>query len=394
MSNVLSAYNPIFYAQEGLIALHNQLGLAGRVYRGLDDSQSARQKGDTITITVPGSFTAQDAPSVAQDVGASSVSMTLNIWKEVKFALTDKELAFTSTRIIEEHILPATYSLANKLDQLIVAQWVNVPWTNAWSNTAVVADITTGWRKTMFQNKVDLENPAKLHCMLDGTTEGDLLALSAFSQHQGAGDAGVATQLRGYIGRRFGFNFFASQNVPSVTSTTMADVAGAINNGAGYAAGIKTIVIGSMTTAGVIEVGDILQVTGHTQQYAVTTGVTLSGGGGTISIYGSPFVQGGGLEAAVVDTQVVTLIKAAGSGGTKNMGLAFHEGAFALGVARLPDFMSGQGVMVSTATDPDSRLSLRARTWADPNNSKFYVAFDILAGILTLDGNKASRITR
>lgn len=393
-TNTLGAYNPIFYANEGLEALHKALGMAGTVYRGLDDGSSGRQYGDTITMRVPASFSAQDAPSAAQDTTTSSISLVLNIWKEVKITLTDKELAFTQQRIIQEHVVPAMYALADKMDQLVFAQYVNVPWTSAWTSTAVVADITTGFRKKMFLNKVDFSNPAKLHVALDATTEGDLLALSAFSQHQGAGPTGVDTQTRGYLGQRYGFNFYASQNIPSVTSTTMADVAGTINNGAGYAAGIKTIVVASMTTAGVIEVGDIVTVSGHTQQYVVTTGATLSGGGGTISIYGSPFVQGGGLEAAVVDTQVMGIVKSAGSGGTKDIGLAYHEGWAALAVAKLPDFMNGQGVMVHTATDPDTRLSLRARTWADPNNSAFYVAYDILAGIKVIDGNKACRLTR
>ena len=58
MGNTLSAFNPIFYAQEGLIALHKRLGMAGRVFRGYDDAQTAREKGDTITIKVPSSFVA------------------------------------------------------------------------------------------------------------------------------------------------------------------------------------------------------------------------------------------------------------------------------------------------------------------------------------------------
>lgn len=393
-TNTLGAYNPVMYANEGLEALHKVLGMAGTVYRGLDDSQSGRQYGDTITMRVPASFVALDAPSAAQDTTTASISLVLNIWKEVKITLTDKELAFTQQRIVQEHVVPAMYALADKMDQLVIAQWVNVPWTSQWTSTATVADITTGFRKRMFLNKVNFTQPGKLHAMIDATTEGELLALPAFSQNTGAGDAGIRTQITGDLGRHFNFDFFASQNVPSVTSTTMADVAGAVSNGAGYAAGIKTMTVGSLTTAGVIEVGDILTVSGHTQQYAITTGVTLSGGAGAISFYGSPFVQGGGLEAAVVDTQVIGIIKAAGSGATKDMGLAYHESFAALAVAKLPDFMNGQGVTVHTATDPDTRLSLRARTWADPNNSAFYIAYDILAGIKVLDGNKAVRLTR
>lgn len=393
-TNSLSAYNPIFYANEGLEALHKALGMAGTVWRGLDDSQSSRQYGDTLTMRVPGSFAALDAPSAAQDTTASSVSLVLNIWKEVKITLTDKELAFTQSRIIQEHIVPAMYALADKMDQLMFAQYINVPWTSAWTSTATVADITTGFRKKMFDNKVDFSNPAKLHVALDSTTEGDLLALSAFSQHQGAGPAGVDTQMKGYLGQRYGFNFYASQNIPSVTSTTVADLAGAINNGAGYAAGIKSIAVDGMTTAAVFVAGDIVTISGHTQQYVLTADVTLSAGGGTLAIFGSPFVAQGGLESAVVDDQVVTMVKSAGSGGTKNIGLAYHEGWAALAVARLPDFMNGQGVSVKTATDPESRLSLRARTWADPNNSAYYIAYDILAGIKVIDGNKAVRLTR
>lgn len=393
MANVLSAYNPTFFAQEGLVALHKALGMAGRVYRGHDDSQNSREYGDTITMRVPGSFVAQDAPSAAQDVNASSISMQLNIWKEVKFSLTDKELAFSQQRIINEHVVPAAYALADKIDQMVVAQWANVPYQTAWTNTATVADITTGFRAKMFGNKVDFSNPAKLHCMLDGTIEGELLALQAFAQAQGSGQAGVETQLRGHIGQRYGFNFFANQNAPTITSPTIADVTGA--NVGGSAIGATTMNVSGLSIAAALKAGDIMAVTGHTQQYTLAADATADGAGAaTVTFYGSPFVQGGGLEAAVLAAAVVTFTLTAGSGGTKNLSLAFHEGAFALGVAKLPDFMDGQGIRVSSILDEDTNLSLRARTWADGNNSKFYVSLDILCGIKTLDGNKACRIVR
>jgi hypothetical protein len=393
MANVLSAYNPIFYANEGLEALHKALGMAGHVWRGLDDSNSSRQYGDTITMRVPGAFSALDAPSAAQDIGASSVSLVLNIWKEVKITLTDKELAFTQQRIVQEHVVPAMYALADKMDQLLFAEYVNVPWTSAWSNTAVVADITTGFRKKMFDNKVNFSDPSKLHVALDSTTEGDLLALQAFAQYQGGGPTGVDVQMNGYLGKRYGFNFFASQNVPSVTSGTVADLVGTATNNT--AIGLKTLVIGAVTVSVTLPIGTIMQVSGHTQQYSLTAAMVVDGAGaGTATFQGTPFVQGGGLEAAVTATTVVTFVLAAGSGGTKNIGMAWHESAFALAVAKLPDFMNGQGVMVHTASDPDTQLSLRARTWADPNNSQFYIAYDILAGIKTIDGNKACRLTR
>ncbi len=394
MSNALSSYNPIFYAQQALTQLEKALGMAGRVYRGYDDANSSREYGDTIDIRVPGSFTAQDAPSAAQDVSASNIQMKLDQHKEVKFFLTDKELAYTQQRIIEEHIRPAAYALADKVDQSLCALWKDVPWYSDWTNTAVVADIT-GFRAGMFANKVDMSDPSKLHAMIDGTVEGQLLALQAFAQYQGAGDAGVVAQMRGYLGTRYGYNFFSNQNVASATSATVADAVGAVNNGAGYAAGIKSIAVDGMTAAAAFIAGDVVKVTGHTQQYVLTADVTLDGtGAGTLAIYGCPQVAGGGLESAVVDNQVVTIVPSGGSGTTKAQSLAFQQNAFALGVARLPDFMDGQGIRVASILDPITRLAVRASTWADGNNKRFYVSLDILFGVKTLDGNKAWRVRR
>jgi hypothetical protein len=394
MANTLSAFNPIFYAQEGLIALEKALGMAGRVFRGYDDVQTSRNKGDTITITVPGSFVAEDAPSTAQDIVASSLDVKLDQWKEVKFALTDKELSYTSQLIIEKHIRPAAYALADKIDSTLVALVDDVPWISDWSAPAAVTDITTGFHSGMFDNKVDFSDPSKLHCMVSGTIQGELLGLSAFSQWQGAGPAGAETQMRGTIGTRYGFEFFANQNVPSRTSATVADLAGAINKAAGYAKGIKSIDVDGFTISAALKKGDVVVITGHTQRYVLTADVTLDGSGtGTLAIFGSPFVAQGGLEAAVADNVVVTITLAGGSGATKVQTLAFHQGFAALGMAKLPDFFDGEGVKVfATPIDTGSGLSVRARTWSDANNSKYYVALDCLFGVKTLDGNKAWRM--
>jgi hypothetical protein len=118
MANTLSIYDPIFYANEALIWLTKALGLAGRVHRGYD--ADPQQKGSTINIRRPSTFTAQDAPSTAQDISASMVPITLNKWKEVKFKLTDKELTFTKEKIISEHIQPAAYAI-----------WPTI-WTRTW----------------------------------------------------------------------------------------------------------------------------------------------------------------------------------------------------------------------------------------------------------------------
>lgn len=393
MAQNLDAYNPIFYAQEGLIMLMKVLGLAGRFTRSYDDQQTSRQRGQTINVRVPSAFVAKDAPSAAQDLDTTHIDIKLDFHKEVKFRVTDKELSYTNQQIIAEHINPAAYALADQIDQDCANVVDDVPWYTDWTSPAAIADITA-FRASLFNRKVPFNNPELLHTMVSGTIGGELLAQQAFAQYQGAGEQGVLTQMTGTLGRRYGFNFFENQNTPSRTSPTTADLVGAINNAAGYAAAATAIAVNGLSANADIRKGDIVLVTGHTQQYVVTAN-TLADGTGAIAslpIFGSPFVAKGGLEAFTANSVVVTIVPSGGSGTTKVQNLAFHQGAFALGFAKLPDFFDGQGVRVFSVLDPVTKLALRARTWADGNNSAFFVALDALYGVKTLDSNKAHRI--
>ncbi len=153
------------------------------------------------------------------------MSITLDTWKEVKFGLTDKELSFTKEKIITDHITPAAYALADAIDLSLVGLYKKIPWKEAISSTPVVTDIT-GVRRALFNNKVPMND---LHFMVDGDVEAGLLALSAFSTADGAGQAGVDTQLRGNLGTRYGFEFFANQNTLFPHLRTATDLAGALN---------------------------------------------------------------------------------------------------------------------------------------------------------------------
>src|SRR5690606_33074678 len=66
-------------------------------------------------------FAAQDhAPgsgSSAQDIDAGTLPIRLDRHKEVKFAVSDRDLAYASERIIDDHLRPAAYALADSIDQ-------------------------------------------------------------------------------------------------------------------------------------------------------------------------------------------------------------------------------------------------------------------------------------
>lgn len=379
MSNTLGNYDPIFYAQEALIALNKALGMAGRVHRGYDPNP--QQKGSVINITRPSVFEATEVNTTTggttQELTPENVSITLDTWKEVKFSLTDKELTFTKEKIITDHITPAAYALADAIDLSLVGLYKKIPWKEAISATPVVTDIT-GVRRALFNNKVPMND---LHFMVDGDVEAGLLALSAFATADGSGQAGIDTQLRGSLGTRYGFEFFANQNTPAHTSGTMADTAGALNADADK--GATSIVIKSLTDNQTLKIGDIIKITGDAQQYVVTADYTISSAT-TVAIY--PALAKKNLADALV-----TVILPSGTGATKNQCLAFHRHAFALAMAPLSDMGGRLGAQIATVADPVTNLSIRSRLWYEGDTSTVKVALDALWGVQVLNPNLAVR---
>lgn len=374
MPNVLSLYDPLFYAQEALIALEKALGMAGRVHRGYD--KNPQDKGSTIKISRPSVFTAQDAPSTAQDINASELEVKLDFWKEVKFKLTDKEHTFTGDKIIQDHIRPAAYALADDIDRKLCALYKTVPWAHPATAPAAVADITA-LQRIMFTNEVPEDD--QRHLMLSGVLREELLNLAAFSQHQGAGDMGAATQMRGSLGTKYGFETFANQNVQSHTAGVSADATGAL--AADASKGATSITFDGVTAAGTFKIGDTFVIAGHTQRYAFTADATADGTG-VVALTGitPPLVKD------YAENDVITITLTSGS-----QSMAFHRAAFALAMAPLSELGGQLGAKIATVVDPITSLALRSRMYYVGDSSEIHVALDVLYGVKTLDGNRAVR---
>ncbi len=373
MSNTLSVYDPLFYAQEALIQLEKALGMAGRVYRGYD--KSPQQKGSVISISKPSTFTALAAPQTAQDLTAGEVQITLDQWYEVKFKLTDKEVTYTTEKIVSDHIRPAAYAIADKIDSQLCALYKYVPWSNTNSSPLAVADITANRR---ILNVNAAPNDFR-HLMLSPTQEEEALNLSAFAQHQGAGLAGVETQMRGTLGMKYGYEVFMNQNVPTHTTGVSADATGALT-----AAGTKgdtAISFDSVTSGGTFKAGDSFIIAGNSQRYVFTADFTATGGAKTDAPIFPALVQD------YDNLSVVTITLLSGE-----QGLGFHRNAFALAMAPLSEMGDGRGAQISTVTDPITGLSLRARMFYDGNTSTNYVSIDALWGVKCLDANLACRL--
>lgn len=389
-TNTLGYYDPAFYANEALIWLSKNLGLASRVHRGFDEERRTFDRGSTINIRRPAVFTAQDAPGSAQDLPTESVQMSLDTWKEVRIQLSDKQFAYTQQRVIDEHIAPAANALGDNVDQAIAALIPTVPHMYSEPTAGAAATIAgiLQTRKKLFDNKVPLSDAANMHFMVGGKEEMDLLALSGFSQHQGAGPLGVETQQTALLGRRYGMNFFANQNRPTIAYADKTDFAGTITEPA--AKGATSLTVGGLGTTDVISKGTILKfdVSGH--EYAVTAAVTLSGGAGVL-VVNPP------LRAAELDNAAITLQGGADGGqdnDTNNSNIAFHRGWAALAFARLPDYQgmsNGLGLNVVSVQDPVSGIAVRSRVHYLGASSAIEVVLDILYGVKELNADLACR---
>lgn len=375
MAATLGSYNPVLYANEALIHLENALGMARRVHRGFDRERQSFDKGDTINIRKPSQLTVNNAPATAEDLVTETVVITLDQWKEVKFKLTDQELAWSDERIIAEHIKPAAYKLADSIDLALSGLTADIPWFYDLADTKVVADVIQP-RKVMFDNGVPLNDPAKLHYMVNGHQEAGFLGLSAFTQHQGAGDLGVNAQMRGSLGTKYGVEIFANQNVITHTKGTCDDVALLVDGTVAKGLNTLTIDAADAGVTGTLVPGDSFSIAGHTQRYAITNTVTAASN----EFVGVTFVPS--LEAEATDGDVVTPRL-----DTHTANVMFHENAFALVMAKLPDQLASElGAKVATVQH-DSGLAIRSRIYYIGNSSVVHVALDVLYGIKTLDPN-------
>lgn len=400
MTNVLGNYNVTFFANEALIQLYKALGMAGRVHRGAEAERNSagNQLGDTINLRRPSHFTASThvagTGTTAQDLVGQNVSITLDQHNEVKFKVTDRELAYTSERIINEHIKPAAYALADKIDQDLYSLGATVGPKTTVSGSASSSFIT-GPRKVLRGNEVPMED-GMIHYAIDTGMEAAFLDLGIFHEARIAGDGNnEAALMRGTLGQRFGVETFVSQNA-DVTPTVMSSTVTASSAGgdralaltADVAANATTISVDGGSLAETLQIGDTFTIAGDSTTYILTAATTLSSGAGSVTFYP-------GLRKNFANNDVVTFtLLDAIQEAAHYRNIMFHKNAFALAFAPLPRTGDGRGAEIETVVDEESGVALRARMFYDGDTATNYVALDALYGIQTLDGQMATRVNR
>jgi hypothetical protein len=382
MANTLTDIIPTILAT-GLLALRSRASMP-RLVNG-DYSTEAAEKGDTIDVTLPvaqvaSNVTPGPVPPTPADSTPTKVPIALDQWKKTNFHLTDKEILEIrkDRNFMPGQVSEAAEALAVVINQYIFSKYVGVygyqgtAATTPFGSGVGVSD-ATGLRATLNEQKCP---KTMRRAVLDWDAEAAALDLSAFSDAEKTADDG-AVKIEGEIGRKYGIDWFADDDVPSHTAGTAS---GATTDATGYAIGLKTVTLASAGT-GTILVGDVITFAGQTQTYVITSGDADVSGGGTISF--EP-----GLKVAIPAGATAITLKA-----THVVNLGFHRNAFALAVRPLANSTAETtpgASEIMTMQDPVSGLPLRVEVTRQYKQTMW--EFDILYGAALVRPELAARL--
>ena len=359
MANDLSVLMPKILARS-LVTLRESCVMPGLV--NSDYSTEAKEKGDTIDVTLHAPQTASDVtpsntPPAPADTVPTKVQVPLNNWKKTNFKLTDKDMAEIdkSKDFLPGQTQEAVKALANAINIDIMDEYkifygfTGTAGTTPFASTA--ADAINA-RKKLHQQLCPREGRSGV---LDYDAEANALALAAFADASQTGENGV--KIKGQIGEKYGINWLTDDHVPTHTAGTGSGYL--VNKSGGHAVGDTLITVD--TGSGTMIVGDILTFAGHSQTYVVKTALAAN----VVEIYPP-------LKAAVADNAAITL-KA-----THVSNLVFHRNAIAFATRVLNSDGLNLGTQQLVMQDPVSKLVMRLEVSRQYKQTMW--EFDILWG--------------
>jgi len=411
MSNNLNDILPKILAR-GLLALR-EAAVMPRLVNG-DYSSEAAQKGDTINVPIPTAVgILQVAPSNVPPVPGDTVTETVPIPLENWFQnspihLTDKELVEIDERkdFLPMQMSEAIRSLANKVNRTIHDQYrgtkrgvFGVEGTAGTTpfGTGVGVKSATQVRKVLNQQVCPKDNRRGV---LDFDAEAAALELDAFNDASTTLSAQV--KIEGEIGRKFGIDWVADDEV-------VTHIAGTLDDGGGnkealinvtVVAGNDTINVDNTALTGTIVAGDIITFANQTQTYVVvdnTASPEFTGGPtGQVGASEGTYTAAGNaitglkffpaLVEDVVDGEVMTVTD------THVVNLVFHRDAFAF--ATRPLVQSTQdlelGSKIMSMQDPKTGIVLRLEV--SRQHKQVVWEFDILWGTRLIRPELAARL--
>ena len=300
------------------------------------------------------------------------LTITLDRWKEVKFKLTDKELTLDEETIITDHITPAAYAIALEMDQFLASLSNQIPWYYDLAATTEFDDVIKPLQ--ILKDNGMPRNDPRVYCAASGPLEAGLMKL--FANSQVTGQTSQEVLMQGFLGQRFGVNFFGNSNCNTHTKGTCSTATLAVNGAT--AKGATTINLNAATVTGTLVPGDSFVIAGDTQRYAVTNTVTASGNAFT-GVQFTPKLNSAATNAAVVTVSLANY--------TEN--IMYHQNYAALATAPLSEMGNELGAKIASIYDEKNKLAIRSRVYYVGDESAVKIALDVLYGGKILDSNLA-----
>jgi hypothetical protein len=398
-------------AKEALMILDNECVMANNVHRAHEDefekSVNGYKVGTTVSIRTPAQFTVRDgAVASSQDVVEGTTSLTIDKQKGVDFEFTSTDLTLKIEDLSERVIKPAMVSLANQIDQDLMALYKNVP---QWVGTpGQVVNSFADFAKA--PERMDLGAvPSDLRKAVLSPTDawGMLGSQTALYMQDAAKDA----YRKGKLGTIGDVETYKTQNVPTHTVGPLGGTP--LVNGAAqqttYATskdtGTQTLVTDGWTAsaaarvkagdvftiANVYDVNPITKVTlPHLKQFTVVSDASSDGSGNaTLTIAPAMILTGAyqNISAAPADNAALTFVGTASTGYAQN--LVFHKNAFALAMVPL---VKPPGA-VDVSRQSYKGLSVRVIPFYDGTNDISKWRLDVLYGVKAIDPRLAVRLS-
>ena len=384
VNNSLSSVIPLIFTM-GLKALRHNCVMPRLV--NTDFGKEVMEKGQVINVPLPSviNTNAVVPAAYAPDPGnlaPTTAPIPLNNWQEAPFVLNEKELAQIIDGIVPIQVSAAAEAMASYINSTIFACYAGVYGFTGTAGTtpfATTADATNA-RKILGQQ---LAPTANRRFVLDPNAEANALSLPAFQYYMNSGNTDVIKE--GEIGRKFGFDFFMDQQVPTqvagtLTGTVTANgVTAGVPNG-NYIGGTGTISIATGASSSFApNVGDIITFSGDTQTYAVVSGAALGAStNGIFTISPAKVVTTAGGETVTLKASHV-------------VNLAFHRDAFAFASRPLQktDLLADpdESYMIP---DPVSGVTMRLTYRREFHRTR--LAFDVLWGVGLIRPQLATRV--
>lgn len=294
----------------------------------------------TTKAVVPGEVCPEDSVGITPQV----VQVPLNNWQQNHpIHLTDSDYTNIDANeiFLPMQLQEAIKALASDVNQDIMAEYLGVYGYCGTAGTTPFGDsvgVSSATQARKILNK-QLCPPGDRRGVLNFDAEAAALDLSAFSDADKIMSAAV--KLEGEIGRKYGIDWCADDDVPLHTAGTL-EASGAVTMTG--TAGESTIKVNGETAneAETLLVGDIFTVAGDTQTYVVMPGtnaannyLTATGPNGGYTVPGTPWDMAVVNIAPALKTSpsaAAVVVKA-----SHRVNMVFHRDAFAFATRSLQD---------------------------------------------------------